>query len=218
MKCEKCKKEHDGSYGSGRFCCEFCARSNSTKKDKEKFKNAICPKCGKKHQIRKRASSKKTLCVECGGGNPLKYDDRYMGICIYCGNKIKKKNTLYCTHKCHKEYDYLIYINKWKLGLEKAIKGKKGTSDAIKKYLRIKYNNKCQKCGWDTKNPITNKSPLHLHHIDGDYTNNDEDNLELLCPNCHSLTENFGSLNRGKTKRIFDSPSQRNKGDSTRKR
>lgn len=24
---EKCKKEHDGLYGSGRFCSEFCARS-----------------------------------------------------------------------------------------------------------------------------------------------------------------------------------------------
>ena len=25
--------------------------------------------------------------------------------------------------------------------------------------------------------------------------NNSEENLQLLCPNCHSLTENFGSRN-----------------------
>ena len=30
MICEKCGKEHDGSYGSGRFCCQACARSFST--------------------------------------------------------------------------------------------------------------------------------------------------------------------------------------------
>ena len=40
-------------------------------------------------------------------------------------------------------------------------------------------------------NHITGNSPLEVHHIDGDYTNNDEDNLELLCPNCHSLTNTY---------------------------
>ena len=29
--CEKCGKEHDGSYASGRFCCETCARTYSHK-------------------------------------------------------------------------------------------------------------------------------------------------------------------------------------------
>ena len=73
-------------------------------------------------------------------------------------------------------------------------------SNTIRKYLLEKYNNKCQKCGWSEINPFTNKVPLHVHHKDGDCTNNNEDNLELLCPNCHSLTENFGSLNK-KSKR-----------------
>lgn len=30
MICEKCQKEHNGTYGSGRFCCSKCARSFST--------------------------------------------------------------------------------------------------------------------------------------------------------------------------------------------
>ena len=33
MICENCGKEHDGAYGSGRFCCSKCARSFSTKND-----------------------------------------------------------------------------------------------------------------------------------------------------------------------------------------
>ena len=32
-----------------------------------------------------------------------------------------------------------------------------------------------------------------LPHIDG---NNEESNLQLLCPNCHSLTPTFGALNK----------------------
>lgn len=32
---------------------------------------------------------------------------------------------------------------------------------------------------------------LQLEHKDGDNTNNELDNLELLCPNCHSQTETF---------------------------
>jgi len=65
----------------------------------------------------------------------------------------------------------------------------------------ICYHNKCEKCGWGEINPITNRIPLEVHHIDGDCTNNRIENLQLLCPNCHSLTSNFGSVNRGKSKR-----------------
>lgn len=45
-------------------------------------------------------------------------------------------------------------------------------------------------------NPTTGLVPLQIHHIDGNALNNKASNLQLLCPNCHSLTENFGSRNR----------------------
>ena len=51
----------------------------------------------------------------------------------------------------------------------------------------------CEKCGlkeWQNK-PI----PLEVHHIDGDELNNELDNLELNCPNCHALTENYRGKN-----------------------
>ena len=40
--------------------------------------------------------------------------------------------------------------------------------------------------------------PIHLelHHRDGDKSNNTLDNLQLLCPNCHSYTDNYGSKNK----------------------
>lgn len=54
----------------------------------------------------------------------------------------------------------------------------------------------CEDCGLSTwKNqPI----PLEAHHIDGDRCNNTLDNLRLLCPNCHTLTPNYGAKNRNK--------------------
>ncbi len=56
---------------------------------------------------------------------------------------------------------------------------------------------KCERCGlteW-LGNPI----PLELHHKDGNNCNNELSNLELICPNCHSLTDNY----RGKNCRVF---------------
>ena len=67
------------------------------------------------------------------------------------------------------------------------------------KYMFEKFNNSCQKCGWNMKNEYTNLIPLTIHHIDGNCSNNIESNLSLLCPNCHSLTNNFGSRNKNAT-------------------
>ena len=38
--------------------------------------------------------------------------------------------------------------------------------------------------------------PLELHHVDGDSHNHVLDNLKLLCPNCHALTDTYRSKNR----------------------
>jgi hypothetical protein len=40
--------------------------------------------------------------------------------------------------------------------------------------------------------------PLELHHINGDRTNNALSNIELVCPNCHALTDNY----RGSKKKV----------------
>lgn len=52
-------------------------------------------------------------------------------------------------------------------------------------------------------NTYTNTIPLEIDHIDGNYKNNNEDNLILLCPNCHSLTATYkgANLNNGRKAR-----------------
>lgn len=49
---------------------------------------------------------------------------------------------------------------------------------------------KCQRVEWLGK-PI----PLELHHKDGNHDNVELSNLELLCPNCHSLTSTYRGRN-----------------------
>ena len=39
--------------------------------------------------------------------------------------------------------------------------------------------------------------PLLADHIDGNWRNNVENNLRLLCPNCDSLSPTYAALNRG---------------------
>ena len=93
---------------------------------------------------------------------------------------------------------YQRYIEEWKLGNKDGMRGSTSISAHIKRYLFIKYNSKCCLCGWCEVNKTTNKIPLEIEHLDGNFKNNREDNLALICPNCHSLTSTYRSLNKGK--------------------
>ena len=47
--------------------------------------------------------------------------------------------------------------------------------------------NKCEICGISTW--LGTQIVLELHHKNGDHYDNDFDNLQILCPNCHSIQE-----------------------------
>ena len=122
--------------------------------------------------------------------------------CINCNQETKRKNK-YCSNICQKEFEYKEYIKKWKKNKVNGLRGEYQISMHIKTYLFKKFNNKCASCGWGEINPYTNKIPLEVEHIDGNYKNNNENNLILLCPNCHSLTSTYkgANLNNGRKSR-----------------
>jgi Zn finger protein HypA/HybF involved in hydrogenase expression len=67
----------------------------------------------------------------------------------------------------------------------------------------LEQEEKCNRCGnfkWFDK-----KLSLELEHKDGDNQNNNRENLEALCPNCHSITLTWRGRNkRNKRLKISD--------------
>ncbi len=58
----------------------------------------------------------------------------------------------------------------------------------------LKQITMCEKCNisdWNGKELI-----FELHHIDGNKNNNVKNNLQILCPNCHSQTDTFRNKKR----------------------
>lgn len=98
----------------------------------------------------------------------------------------KKKNLNY-----YKQNNKPLPLNKI-LTKDSAYNRTKLKERLIKEGLK---ENKCECCGlteWNGK-PIS----IQLHHLNGINNDNRLCNLQLLCPNCHSQTDNFGIKGRG---------------------
>ena len=179
MKCKNCKKEHDGSYGSGLFCCEECKQqynlSNSSKKH-------ICKFCGKEFKSSVSLGGHVVNCEKnpnCGLArkkaqitvnknynlqNPL---NKYTLTCPVCGNEFtievrqndfekgKYKHT--CSSKCaHTRKMSDETKNKISKKIKSYIKtnGSLGSINHILKPILIKQI--CEQCGnefeiWNNK-------------------------------------------------------------------
>ncbi len=121
--------------------------------------------------------------------------------CLVCGSEPQSSLYKYCSNTCQMEYQYFIYIKQWKVGEKSGLHTTGVVTSPIKRFLREKFGNKCYLCGWSKINPITGKVPIVADHIDGNWRNNVEENLRLVCPNCDSLSSTFAALNKGNGRR-----------------
>ena len=91
-----------------------------------------------------------------------------------------------CSYSCKKEYN-------WRQAQADIVSGKARKKAWIKRHM-METEGVCSECGqdsmWNGKQLV-----LQLDHIDGHTTNNNLDNLRLLCPNCHSQTPTWGTRN-----------------------
>lgn len=118
--------------------------------------------------------------------------------CVVCHKSFKsKKIRIYCSLKCLGKQKRQKKIDKWMSGEITGLKVGCRIIRSIRMYLLEKANYACKRCGWDKKNPVTGVCPLEINHIDGNANNNIPSNLEVICPNCHSLTPTWKALNKG---------------------
>lgn len=69
------------------------------------------------------------------------------------------------------------------------------THEARRKAVLVDQIGRCNRCGINEW--LGQPLALELEHKDGDRHNNSRDNLECLCPNCHSLTPTWRGRNKG---------------------
>jgi HNH endonuclease len=108
--------------------------------------------------------------------------------CLNCGAVVDRLEKRYCGFRCQRELQYRRNVEAWLAGRVPGGGGRWAlVANFVRRYL-FERQASCWVCGWAEVHPVTRRIPLHVDHIDGDWSNNQPDNLRLLCPNCHALT------------------------------
>lgn len=117
--------------------------------------------------------------------------------CSYCNKKllrwlyqIQRSNLCFCSYKCRGSYfsgkNCCLYIhgNSYQLYPSKF-------SSKLRQFIRKRDNFTCQKCGLTNIQSLNKFNEiLHVHHIDYNKENCDENNLITLCCTCN-IKANF---------------------------
>ena len=154
-----------------------------------------CPKCGKEFDDYSKWGPKKFCSRQCANSR-VRTDEIKNKI----SNGVKKhieKNGTYNWLLSLSEAEKEEYLNKRRLERDQALLEmdfSQVSEFSIKKRIVLEQNGKCNRCGLDSwlEYPIS----LELEHKDGNNQNNNRENLECLCPNCHSLTNTWRGRNK----------------------
>jgi hypothetical protein len=151
------------------------------------------------------------LCCECG--NSTKGNDRFcslscaaksnnrnrgwpkkLRLCPVCEVKKVRRGSTYCSADCHRELLYKDYIDRWLRGEEPG-GSDSGVSNYVRRHLVETNGDRCMSpdCGWDWSKPCR----VEVDHRNGNPLDHTPNNVRLLCPNCHSLTESYKGKNLG---------------------
>ena len=171
MKCLHCsKKEYMPPYriANYKFCSRSCAYQYKSIHETVEKNCLICNSLF--HVIKNRSTTAKYCSSKCYhksmiGRGKTKYN------CFHCHIDFfapKTTNRKYCSRNC---------VNKASKEIFNPV-----FSTFRKMMLSRNMIIQCNRCGFDKIKEI-----LGVHHIDRNRKNNDLTNLEVLCPNCHSI-------------------------------
>lgn len=217
--CFQCSTPIEYKKKNNKFCSHNCAAQyNNLQRGKCINKNATkksrCIECNDEVIVNIRHSFKTIKCLKCKN---IK--------CIHCGSKanFKLKNGNYicesnvarcpAIRKRNSAGQKLAYMHgrkklvfndehRKKSNINKIYQAKLNAfgenvlklTGIAKKYLYELRGKKCEICeldSWQGKG-----ISFQIDHIDGNNRNNIRENLEALCPNCHSLTDTWRGRNK----------------------
>lgn len=181
--CERCGADHDGSYGSGRFCSTKCARGFSTASSREAINKRVSEKLQTKlidtnddvtfATVVARSSSWRQL------GRDLGFDSKGGNVQYHLRKRVIQLGL---------SVQHFVRLRSVETWLRRRPGERKG--DLKKLLLQIGRKYECVECGlgpeWNGK-----KLTIQVDHINGDKYDHQPDNLRFLCPNCHSQTSTF---------------------------
>lgn len=184
LKCVECglEVEKGWTYKKRNFVCKSCIEKKRREEYEENPKK--CKKCGNNISYKMR---KGTFCSRsCANGRKHTEDSKKnisKGVSNWAKNNKEKK----------KEQSKKLIGKKHTEETKKRISSKLQIypTDLLKLKRKLVTNEtKCELCN-ESGIKANGKSFIEIHHIDGNNKNNNDNNLQFLCPNCHSKTSSF---------------------------
>lgn len=152
---------------------KFCSRSCSFRyKSKNQSINVRCKICDSEFYVIFFRKETARYCSRKCYYQSLKNKGNTKYTCLFCNKKFIGHNAhkrKYCSMKCIQKRNHLEWSPK--------------TPECVRKMMNVRgLINKCSRCGFSEHKEI-----LGIHHKDRNNKNNKMENLEVLCPNCHSI-------------------------------
>lgn len=154
----------------------------------------------KQHYV--RANSEPVPVIDLDDGHKLK-EINGLPLCGYCKKTLRQVNVANST----KFVELLQSVNNQvqQEDVEVDIFGYTRNWETISRAYREIHNYTCEQCGLQITDDY-DRQYIHVHHIDGNKLNNNENNLQCLCLYCHTHVDDhhFQRLTTGANKYTYD--------------
>lgn len=169
MNCLHCNKEvlvPPYRFDTFKYCSRSCGALAVRIASK-----STCLICGNEFEHISSRATKAKYCSRSCYYKAMKQKGKTIYICKHCGKDFrapKSTNRIYCSKDCVGKASKELW---------------NPNASSIRRTMNRKgMLHQCERCGYSTEPSI-----LGVHHKDRNRKNNKQSNLEVLCPNCHSL-------------------------------